>query len=249
MTKDRLGETLDGLNPLGKDYDKKYAQISERLDDIYDRIEELETELTATKKKLDFLKQKADSSMNLMAFMENLDLIYEEMTDEERKEMYHAFVEDIEIFPDDREDGKIIKSISFRFPLFFDGKPVEKTKRSEDDIFFTLDCTNIDITLPEQNNIVMKKQADGNQKAIVRKGTYQAIKDYILEKHDVKVSALYIAQTKRKYGLDIGEAYNKPESNKNHVPKCPKEKELLIMEALKFYNMMNQNVGYMEGSV
>ncbi|MBR4025304.1 MAG: recombinase family protein [Firmicutes bacterium] len=99
LAKDRLGETLDGLNPLGKDYDKKYDQISEKLDDTYDWIEELEADLTATKKKLEALKRKSDSATNIMAFMKDLPLMYEEMTDEERKEMYQAFIEEIEVFP------------------------------------------------------------------------------------------------------------------------------------------------------
>ena len=95
----------------------------------------------------------------------------------------------------------------------------------------------------------MKKQADGSQKVIVRKGTYANIKAYIFEKYNVKIPTLYIAQIKRKYGLEIGKAYNKPEKNKNRVPKCTKEKELLIIEALKFYNLMEQDVEYREDAV
>lgn len=63
LTKDRLGEKLDGLNPLGKDYDKKYEETSDKLDSIYDRIDDLETDVIATKKKLEALKQKADSTV------------------------------------------------------------------------------------------------------------------------------------------------------------------------------------------
>ena len=163
--------------------------------------------------------------------------------------MFQAFVDDIELFSEDRTDGKIIKSISFKFPMVFDGKPLAKNTKPEDMISFRLDCTDIDIELPCKGNIIMKKQADGSQKVIVRKGTYAAIKAYILEKHDVKVPTLYIAQIKRKYGLEIGKAYNKPEKNKNHVPKCTKEKELLIMEALKFYDLMEQDVEYREDAV
>ena len=74
-------------------------------------------------------------------------------------------------------------------------------------------------------------------------------KSGVLEKYNVKVPTLYIAQIKRKYGLEIGKAYNKPEKNKNHVPKCTKEKELLIMEALKFYDLMEQDVEYREDAV
>lgn len=209
----------------------------------------METDVIATKKKLEALKQKADSTVQIMTFIENLPLMYEEMSEEERKEMFQAFVDEIELFPEDRTDGKIIKSISFKFPMVFDGKPLVKTSKPEDTISFKLDCADIDIDLPDKGNIIMKKQADGSQKVIVRKGTYANIKAYILEKYNVKVPTLYIAQIKRKYGLEIGKAYNKPEKNKNHVPKCTKEKELLIMEALKFYDLMEQDVEYREDAV
>ncbi len=249
LTKDRLGEKLDGLNPLGKGYDKKYKEISDKLDSMYDRIEVLESDIVYTKKKLDALKLKAESTVQIMTFMENLPLIYAEMSDEERKEMFQAFVDEIELFPEARADGKMIRSISFKFPMVFDGKPLVKDSKPEDTISFKLDCADIDIDLPDKGNIIMKKQADGSQKVIVRKGTYANIKSYILEKYNVKVPTLYIAQIKRKYGLEIGKAYNRPEKNKNHVPKCTKEKELLIMEALKFYDLMEQDVEYREDAV
>ena len=38
--------------------------------------------------------------------------------------------------------------------------------------------------------------------------TYDQIKAYILEKHSLKVSSLYISQVKRKCGLDVGQNYN-----------------------------------------
>ena len=249
ITKARMGETLDGLNPQGKDYDTKYDRISEKLDRIYDKIEELENDISVTKRTFDMLKGKMDSAGHVMMFLANFSVIYEEMSDEERKEMLRLFIDKVEIFPEDRDDGKIIKSISFRFPLIYDGKPLEKKINSEEMVSFTLDCSNVDLTLSDTGNIIMKKQKDGSKKVIVRKATYPAMKSYILEKYGVKVSSLYIAQIKRKYGLETGIAYNKHEKNKYHVPKCPKQKEMMIMEALKYYGLMNQDVEYMEDAV
>ena len=40
------------------------------------------------------------------------------------------------------------------------------------------------------------------------KATYDEIKAYVLEKHGLKVSSLYISQVKRKCGLDVGQNYN-----------------------------------------
>ena len=69
-------------------------------------------------------------------------------------------------------------------------------------------------------------------------GTYEEIKSYILKKHGLKVSTLNISQVKRKCGLDVGEAYNKPKSKDAKVPNCPPEKENAIMDALKHFNMI-----------
>lgn len=40
------------------------------------------------------------------------------------------------------------------------------------------------------------------------KATYKQIQNYVLEKFGFKVSTLYVAQVKRKYGLDVREHYN-----------------------------------------
>lgn len=64
------------------------------------------------------------------------------------------------------------------------------------------------------------------------------IKKYILEHFRVKVSTLYIAQIKRKYGLKIGENYNKFKKNDIRIPVCPIEKEKMIVEALKYFQML-----------
>ena len=69
------------------------------------------------------------------------------------------------------------------------------------------------------------------------KATYDEIKAYVLEKHDLKVSSLYISQVKRKCGLDVGQNYNLSKKEDAKVPQCPPEKEAAIMEALKYFRM------------
>ena len=54
----------------------------------------------------------------------------------------------------------------------------------------------------------------------------------------MKVSNLYIAQIKQKHGIIERENYNKPKSEKGGQPECPKEKEIAIEEALKYFQMI-----------
>ena len=67
------------------------------------------------------------------------------------------------------------------------------------------------------------------------KATYEEIKAYVWEKHNMKVSSLYISQVKRKCGLEVGQNYNLSKSENPKVPKCPAEKEAAIMDALKHF--------------
>ncbi len=70
------------------------------------------------------------------------------------------------------------------------------------------------------------------------KATYDEIKAYIMDKFGLKVSSLYIAQIKDKYGLREHENYNKAKFENNKVPNCPPEKEKVIIEALKHFQMI-----------
>jgi len=70
------------------------------------------------------------------------------------------------------------------------------------------------------------------------KATYSEIKDYVLEKHGLKVSSLYISQVKRKCGIEVGENYNLPKSEDSRQPQCPVEKEKAIKDALEHFGMI-----------
>ena len=56
------------------------------------------------------------------------------------------------------------------------------------------------------------------------KATYAQIKEYILEKFNLKVSTLYIAQIKKKCGIVLREHYNKSKKEKRVIPQCTPEK-------------------------
>ncbi|HEO4659887.1 TPA: 23S rRNA (uracil(1939)-C(5))-methyltransferase RlmD [Streptococcus agalactiae] len=70
------------------------------------------------------------------------------------------------------------------------------------------------------------------------KATYAQIKEYILEKFNLKVSTLYIAQIKRKCGIELREHYNKSKKDKQVIPQCTPEKEEAIMDALRHFKMI-----------
>ncbi len=70
------------------------------------------------------------------------------------------------------------------------------------------------------------------------KATYEQIKAYVLEQTGLKVSSLYIAQIKKKCGLDVGENFNLSKSENARQPQCTPEKEEAIMQAFKHFGMI-----------
>ena len=94
-----------------------------------------------------------------------------------------------------------------------------KLKQKPDDyINVTIEFDDVDITSAET------------------KTTYDEIKKYVSEHNaGMKVSNLYIAQIKQKHEIIERENNNKPKSKKGGQPECPKEKEIAIGEALKYF--------------
>ena len=231
--KNRLGTELDNLDILADDYDVQYERVQDQIDDIYDRIEELERQLKKIKRKLKDAQNGIKSIDGIKTILENFDKFYSRMTCEERRELYRQFIERIEVYPEEQADGKILKSIYFNFPVYYGENAAMETWLSadnspEDNIAFVLDCSETEPTVAEA------------------KATYAELRAYVLERAGLKVSSLYISQIKRKYGIEVGDAYNKPAEPTKHVPKCPKAKELAIMDALKAFRMLSEDTGYRE---
>ena len=70
------------------------------------------------------------------------------------------------------------------------------------------------------------------------KATYEQIKAYVLEQTGLKVSSLYIAQIKKKCGLDVGENFNLAKSENTRQPQCTPQKEEAIMQAFKHFGIV-----------
>ena len=88
------------------------------------------------------------------------------------------------------------------------------------------EAKHIDIHVDMSELDVTKVEAESS-------ATYEEIKAYVQEHFGVKVSALNIAQVKRKYGIIERECYNKAKAEDARQPRCPEEKEKAIEEAMR----------------
>ena len=74
--------------------------------------------------------------------------------------------------------------------------------------------------------------------SVESKATYEEIKEYVLEKHGLRVTNLYIAQVKAKCGIIERENYNKSKSEVAKQTQCPEDKEMAIRDALEYFGMV-----------
>lgn len=116
--KKKLTEMLDVSD---KHYDQKYQDMHDRLDILYDRISLLEDIIADIKAKISRAYGEKITANQLYKIFLNFDKMYFKMTDLEKKQFMREFIEEIELYSEKQEDGRILKQLSLGFPVFYEG--------------------------------------------------------------------------------------------------------------------------------
>lgn len=121
-TKDRISEQMDALTFDDPHYDRKLQDLQTRQNKIYDQIASVESEIADAQIRLENIRQNKVSADNVYQFLLYFDKLYGKFSDIEKKTFMNSFIERIEIFPERQENGRILKHIEFRFPVFYEGQ-------------------------------------------------------------------------------------------------------------------------------
>ena len=121
-TKDRISEQMDALVFDDPHYDRKLQDLQTRQNKIYDQIASVESEIADAQIRLENIRQNKVSADNVYQFLLYFDKLYGKFSDIEKKAFMNSFIERIEIFPERQENGRILKHIEFRFPVFYEGQ-------------------------------------------------------------------------------------------------------------------------------
>ncbi len=236
--KARLGQQMDSLDIMDKFYEKKYQDMETRLYRLYDEIEGVENSIEEVKNRLLNIRQQKISEENVYQFLLYFDKLYDKFTDLEKKEFLNSFVEQVDIYEQEQPDGRFLKHIKFRFPVYFGDRETQELCWDNESTVETV-CLLSKLHEAKHHVNVRLDMDELDLTAAESKATYEEIRKYVAEHYDgMKVSNLYIAQVKAKYGIIERENYNKAKSDDARQPKCPKEKEEAIVEALKAFKMI-----------
>lgn len=249
VAKERLGNQIDRLDYSDKYYEQKYNDMQNRMNSLYDEIAEANATLETLQMQIRGIKEQQISQQRVYEFLELFDIMYDEFTEAEKKEFFNSFIKRIEIHPQPLENGQILKSIQFRFPVYYQG--------SEVDTFFPNKENTVETVVllshksPDSRIPVKVEFGEGDEKVsldnIVERAkqyqpapriTYKMIQEYVEEKYKFKVHTAYIAEVKRSLGLTLYDAPNATEKLKQPRKHPTEEKVEEIKDALVHFGVI-----------
>ena len=227
---------MDALDFNDPYYDRKSLDLQRRYDEQYELIGDMESQLAEIQGQIDDIHQEKITADNIYHLLLAFDEVYNAATEVEQKEFMRAFIERIDIFPEKQPDGNWIRNIVFAFPVPYNGKEIrEFPLESQSTVEAVLLLSKLHVDRHIEVDVSMDEL---DVTAAESKATYNEIRNYVWEHHQLKVSNLYIAQVKQKYGIIERENYHKAKNENAKQPQCPKEKEDAIVEALKHFKMI-----------
>ena len=144
-----------------------------------------------------------------------------------------TFIKTIELYPERDGSGRIIKQISFKFPVYYNG--------CEGDTIRLLNENTVETVVllsRETNPLTVEVRMEVETGEVKEHPTYKRIQEYVQEKYGFKVHTAYIAEVKRMVGLDMHKAPNAVEQRKHEYHPCPPEKVEAIKDALRHFGLI-----------
>jgi site-specific DNA recombinase len=217
-----------------KHYKRRKADLEDRLSKTYDKIEETENTLVEAKaKKRSILAEKVCGD-NIYKALIFFDKMYEPMNEAERREFLTQFIEKVEIYEEEQENGQWLKSIEFKLPIISKDMMISLDNGSQIETVCLLSKGDVKSQKLRVEFSLEDMDTDGFKKG----ATYNAVRDWIKEKYGYRVTNLNIAQVKQKHGIIERENYNKPKSPDSKQPGCPEEKAKAIEAAMRHFQMI-----------
>ena len=248
--KSKLIEEIDNLNPDDRHYIRRKADLDDRLYRMYDKIEELESQLMDARAKKTSIEAEKITGDNIYKVLIYFDKLYFAMNDVERRQLIEALIAEIQIYEERKPNGQWLKSIWFKLPIIENdlsigldnGEHVETVvmlshKKPDSVINVKVEFGEGEGKVP-LDNIAKRAEAYKPKERV----TYKMIKEYIEAKYGFKVHTAYIAEVKRQLGLPMYDAPNAVEELKQPRKHPTAEKAEAIKDALKYFNLISDNL-------
>ena len=138
--KDKLIAQLDNLDITDRAYDRKYNDLQERLENAYVKITELEDVVAQYQEEIESIRREkisADNVYNYLILFHDAD---DQLPDIWKKKFFQSFIQEIQLYPEQQENGQVLKSMKFKFPVFYNGQTIEEIRWDKEN---TVECVSL----------------------------------------------------------------------------------------------------------
>lgn len=113
----RLESQMDLLDIEDPHYERKMTDLQRRYDDKYDEIADLEDQIEVVRNKIRNIRREVVTADNIYRILLAFDDLYGCMEEKEKKELMQAMIQKVELYPQKRQDGCWVRSLTFKFPV------------------------------------------------------------------------------------------------------------------------------------
>jgi len=116
-TKRSLEKQMDNIDVEDKHYDRKLSDLQDRLDKIYDHIDDVECSLKECKDRKRAIEAEKLTGDNVYKILVYFDKLYGVMEDADKRSLLTALIKEIHIYEEAKPNGQWLKSIIFKLPI------------------------------------------------------------------------------------------------------------------------------------
>ena len=115
--KAKLAEEIDMLDPEDKHYERMKSDLNDRLYNMYDKIEDIESKLIEVRAKKSAIETDKITGDNIYKVLIHFEQLYGVMTDYEKRKFIEELISEVHIYEERQPNGQWLKSIKFKLPI------------------------------------------------------------------------------------------------------------------------------------
>lgn len=116
-TKRSIENQIDCLNYDDRHYERKLSDLQDRLDKMYDNIDDVEHSLKDCKDRKRAIEAEKLTGDNIYKTLIYFDKLYDVMEDADKRALLTALIKEIHVYEEEQANGQWLKSIIFKLPI------------------------------------------------------------------------------------------------------------------------------------
>lgn len=116
-TKRSLEKQIDSLDVEDRHYDRKLSDLQDRLDKMYDSIDDAEKGIAVCKDRRKAIEAEKLTGDNIYKVLIYFDKLYAVMEDADKRNLLTALIDEIQVYEEEQTNGQWLKSIAFKLPI------------------------------------------------------------------------------------------------------------------------------------